>query len=794
MIHSKPLIKKNFFTLLLCLGVSFTFLAHSQAKIDTLKSQFRKAKSDTERVTIFNNIADEYSAIDSFPDAFRNVKEALQLARVTGSDNKIAESRLNASVVFWRSGQNDTAMYYIKQAIAYFEKGDPSKTLVRAYKIEGGIYKDMVQFKEANEIYTKGLNMAQKLKDSTNIYSLNNALGNVCEVNGDFDLALTYYQNAIDMALALKQYRSAIGSCNLLGNIYAKQGISASAAKAYFQALEINAKYLKQDEINGVIDVNLGNVYNDKNDSANAMKYYRESLAIFSSLNKKEYMAQLLGNMGNVYMNSGDYKKAEGYELQAMKEVETLGDRANTAVCYTNVAEFYNHTKQFDKAAEYYNKALQLQQEMGDKEGEEYTYSGLGQLCENTGDYAKALGYGVKAFDLAKEIPLERQVRDEAKILSELYGKMHQADKALDFYKIYIDARDTLENKEEAKKLIRAELDHEYEQKQQVEKLENEKQQAIAEEKQRRERGIRNIFLAAFIVVLFLTGLLLRNLLRIRKSKQIITEQKIEVEFQKSVVDQKNKDITDSINYARRIQHAMLPTAEEWGQLFAGSFIYYRPKDIVSGDFYWCIEFGNEVIFTAADCTGHGVPGAFMSMLGISSLNKIVGEKGIKAPDAVLNELREEIIHSLNPGGKKEVKDGMDMTLCRLDREKMKLEYAAANNPLWIVTKRDGKCELKDCDADKIPVGKYVNEQTKFTLRTEDIKKGDRIYIFTDGYADQFGGIKGKKFKYQHLQDVVLACQDKSMKDQCEVLGNTMNEWKGNLEQVDDILIIGIEV
>lgn len=784
--------KRSILPAIFCMSI---LSSYAQPKIDSLKSVFYKAKSDTERINIFNNIANEYSLADSFSHAFQNVKEALQLSRVNGLDKKLAESELNAAIIQWRVGLNDSAIGYVKKSIEYFEKQAPSRTLVRAYKIEGGILKDKVEYKQSNEILSKGLNIAQQIKDSAAIYSLNSNLGGVCEVNGDFELALGYYKSAMNMAMALKQYRNAISSCDLVGSIYAKQGISAEAVKSYFNALDINAKYLQQDEINGVIDVNLGNVYNDKNDTANAMKYYRESLDIFTRLHKKEYIAQLLGNMGNVYMNSGDYRKAEGYELKSMEEVKELGDKSSTAVCYTNVAEFYNHTKDYQKAAEYYNKALELQTEIEDKEGLQYTYSGLAQLCENQGDYAKAEEYGVKSYNLAKEIPLERQVRDDARILSGLFEKMHQPDKAYEYYKLYIDARDSLENKEEARKLIREELNHEYEQKQQMEKLEDEKRQAIVEEKQRRERAIRNIFLAAFIVVLFLTGLLLRSLIRIRRSRQIISQQKTEVETQKSIVEQKNKDITDSINYARRIQHAILPTTEQWNGLFSDSFIYYRPKDIVSGDFYWYFDSGNELIFAAADCTGHGVPGAFMSMLGISSLNKIVGEKAIRAPNEVLNELRVEIINALNrDGNKEEVKDGMDMTLCRYNKTSRTLEYAAANNPLWLVSKVNGVYELKDCDAEKMPVGKYVGDQAGFKLRKLEVNKGDRIYIFTDGYADQFGGAKGKKFKYQHLQDVVKAFQDKNMKEQCDELGRMMTEWKGELEQIDDILVIGIEI
>ncbi|MGP8216250.1 MAG: tetratricopeptide repeat protein [Bacteroidia bacterium] len=795
MINLTRITLKNLKLLLLCCGIAVSFSASAQHTVDSLKSLFSKAKSDTEKITVLNNIASAFSVIDSVQDALNYSKQAIHLSESVNSQKKIAESMLNASVIYEKSEQYDSAIEYIKQPIDYFEKEGASKMLIKTYKTAGIIFKDGIKYEEANEYLMKALHIAQQLKDSLEIYYENILLGGVCEVNGEFDLALTYYKTATDIAMTSKQYRKAVGACNLVASIYQKEGQSAMAAKIFFNALEINSKYLKQDDITGVIDGNLGIVYNEKNDSANAMKYYREALDVFTRLHKRLQVAQILGNIGNVYLSAGDYKKAEIYELQSMEEIKAAGNNSNIGLSYTNVAEFYSKTKQYDKALKYYNMALSLQQQDEDKEGIIYVVSGLSQLYANMGDNAKALEYGIEAYTVAKEIHLMREVRDEAKSLSELCDKMHQPEKAFSYYKMYIDARDSLENKEEARKLIRAELNHEYVQKQQAEKLEDEKRQAIADEKQRHERALRNVFLAAFVVVLFLTGLLLRNLLRIRKSRQIITEQKIVVENQKIIVEQKNKDITDSINYARRIQHAMLPTTEQWCNLFRDSFIYYRPKDIVSGDFYWCMESGSEIIFAAADCTGHGVPGAFMSMLGISSLNKIVGEEGIHTPDEVLNELREEIIHSLNPEGKKEeVKDGMDMTLCRHDKEKGTLEFSAANNPLWIVCRMNGKYELKEFEADKIPVGKYSGEETKFTLHKTAIKNGDRIYIFTDGFADQFGGPKGKKFMYRHLKEVVMAMQDKSMKEQGDILEKTMNDWKGTLEQVDDILVIGIEI
>src|ERR1035437_1244893 len=226
-------------------------------------------------------------------------------------------------------------------------------------------------------------------------------------------------------------------------------------------------------------------------------------------------------------------------------------------------------------------------------------------------------------------------------------------------------------------------------------------------------------------------------------------------------------------------------------------FVLYKPKDIVSGDFYYAQAHKapsskNEVFYLcAADCTGHGVPGAFMSMLGVSSLNEAIIEKNILQPHDILNEIRNSIIASLNPeGSDEEAKDGMDCVLCAYDFENMKLHFAAANNPLWIV-RND---ELLEYKPDKMPVGKYGDDLKSFSHQTIDLQKGDVVYSFTDGYADQFGGPKGKKFKYKQLEEKLLAHHKLPMDEQKKTLGEIFDNWRGNLEQIDDVLVIGIKI
>jgi len=261
------------------------------------------------------------------------------------------------------------------------------------------------------------------------------------------------------------------------------------------------------------------------------------------------------------------------------------------------------------------------------------------------------------------------------------------------------------------------------------------------------------------------------------------------IEEQRQSLEEKNREITDSINYAKRIQDALIPSAQEFKVHFKEAVLLFKPKDIVSGDFYWATKKGNKIYYVTADCTGHGVPGGFMTMLGISFLDEIINEKNILDPAEALNILRDRIISTLKQTGSAgESKDGMDIALCCLDTDSNTLNYAAANNSVYVL--RENK--LQEYKPDKQPCG-FHHEPKPFTSHSIQLKAGDCVYTFSDGYADQFGGEKGKKFKYKKLEELLISSH-KDFKVQEKLLDETFDGWKGNLEQVDDILLIGVRI
>jgi sigma-B regulation protein RsbU (phosphoserine phosphatase) len=259
---------------------------------------------------------------------------------------------------------------------------------------------------------------------------------------------------------------------------------------------------------------------------------------------------------------------------------------------------------------------------------------------------------------------------------------------------------------------------------------------------------------------------------------------------QKEIIEEKQKEILDSIAYAKRIQFSLLASDNLLNANLPDHFVLFKPKDVVSGDFYWATPTPEGFIFVTADCTGHGVPGAFMSLLNISKLSQAINENKITRPDLILNNVRTEIIKVLNVDGSEESKDGMDAIVCKLDLPNMKLQYAAANNSFYIIRNQ----KLLVCKADKMPVGKGHDDSISFTFNEIELQKGDVIYTVTDGYADQFGGPRGKKFRYRQLEDILMSICTLPSSEQLSILNQKFEEWKGTLDQVDDVLIMGLKV
>ena len=351
---------------------------------------------------------------------------------------------------------------------------------------------------------------------------------------------------------------------------------------------------------------------------------------------------------------------------------------------------------------------------------------------------------------------------------------------------MHIQYKDSLLNATTQSAAITQSLKYESDKQKALDNAENEKRIAVEKEKQKKQFIVLVIIIIASILILLLLIIIYKRLRTTSKQKVIIEQQKQVVDKAYIKLEEVHNEITASIDYAKRIQNAILPPARLVKTYFTESFILYKPKDIVAGDFYWMEEVGDTILFAAADCTGHGVPGAMVSVVCHNALNRAVREYNLTEPGEILDKVRSIVVEEFEKSDE-DVKDGMDIALCSLNGNRLK--YAGAHNPLWIIRNN----EIIETKANKEPIGKFQNK-TSFTTHSFNLEKDDTIYIFSDGFVDQFGGEKEKKFKPANLRKLLIEVQAEPLLQQCQTINNVFENWKGDLEQVDDVCMIGVRV
>lgn len=555
-------------------------------------------------------------------------------------------------------------------------------------------------------------------------------------------------------------------------------------------------------------------------------------------------VSTLLGQIGYIYLRLN--RKAESYKFFKLQEAAALKEKnyQSYLLCIVNLSDYYNMLNELDStllvlnkglvisrkyhfhdnevvildniANAWYSKAMEANDKTmfrkvelyadtalihhykdSDSSAIFYIYGLLGALNMETGNYAKSQNY------YSQYISYSRRTQDIINLkigldeCSALFAKQGKFDKAYQ-YRLTYDSINRLYVNEETNKHVE-ELNTKYEtEKKEKQNILLKKQNEFSSETIKQQHIITSFIVAGLVISLLFGIFMYRVYSQKKKAHLLITRQKEEVELkqaeienQKQVIEEKQKEIVDSINYAKRIQYALLAHDEVLVANLKSYFIFFKPKDIVSGDFYWAADIitpNNEALFYLACCdsTGHGVPGAFMSLLNIGFLGEAIKERKIYEPNKIFDFVRRKLVDSISSDGQQ---DGFDGVLLCINKTKNTITYSAANtNPLLI---SNGKAI--SLGSDKMPVGK--GEKTAdFSLYEIQYNEGDSIYLHTDGYSDQFGGPKGKKFKYKQLEALLLAHMNEPMAQQQLILKTTLESWQGNLEQVDDVCIIGIRI
>jgi tetratricopeptide (TPR) repeat protein/serine phosphatase RsbU (regulator of sigma subunit) len=633
-------------------------------------------------------------------------------------------------------------------------------------------------YTQALEFYNTGLKIAEEISDKSLQATFLGNIGNVYNDQSDYPKALEYYFKALKMDEELGNKNGIARHLANIGLVYANQSDYPKALAYYFKALKINEELGDKRSI-AINLCNIGIVYDYQSNYPKALEYYFKALKIDEELGDKRGMAADLCNIGIVYDYQSDYLKALEYYFKALKIDEELGNKRGLAIRLGNIGTIYENLSDYNKALEYYFKSLKIKEELEDKREIAATLGNIGNLYRTTGKFKEAEKYLKQALALSDSLGTLDFTKNNESFLSQLYDTLRQYKLSLIHYKKYIAARDSIDNDEKRKQINFLANKYEWEKKEAVMKEQQEKERALFLANQRRNKIILSSVLSGLALVLVFSFFIYRSLRITKKQKHII-------EAQKHLVEEKNKEITDSIRYAKRIQNAILPPNKLVQQLLPQSFIFYKPKDIVAGDFYWLETKNNTVFFAAADCTGHGVPGAMVSVVCINGLNHSVKECGLLEPGIILDKTREIVVAEFEKS-EEDVKDGMDISLCALTGNH--LQWAGANNPLWII--RNG--ELIEYAPNKQPIGK-VDNPVPFTTHHIELQQGDTLYLFSDGYADQFGREKGKKFKVANLKKLLLSIQHESMEQQKNLIQQACKQWRANMEQVDDVLVMGVRV
>jgi serine phosphatase RsbU (regulator of sigma subunit) len=661
-------------------------------------------------------------------------------------------------------------------------------------------YYSLGNYKGTDSEANKQLALALALNFKIGAARAYDMIGKAFTGNDKYNEALKNYTEALKIATELDDKKLLATVYGDIGIIYKNEGNNAEALKNQLKALQIREQMADSLHID-IVCGNIGNIYNELGDYTNSLKYKQRSLEIAEKIKDTLGMAYAYGDMGTIYVSQKNYPKALAALQKALTISNQLNDKQGAGNAYVNIGLIYYYRNSFDTSLIYYKLGLDLYRAMGSQYLMCYGYLNIASSYTKLKKYAEAQVYIDSTLSTCKKIGDKEMLKETYQALAVLDSSTGKNMNAFADYKLYTQYGDSLKNEESTKKIVSEEMNYEFDKKQAIEKAEQDKKDLITEDKSKRQK-LTILFMALIALAVGVIAVVILRSLRITRKqktlieqqKLVVEEQKLLVEQQKAIVDEKNKDITDSIHYASRIQRALLTSNDFISKRLKEYFILFKPRDIVSGDFYWANEVetnaGKRFLICAGDCTGHGVPGAFMSLLNISLLNEVNIEKSIHEPHAILDDVREHIIKALNPEGLSTgSQDGMDCVLCSFDLTSYMLSFACANNPLWIVR----GTELIESKADKMPVG--IQEGYKpFSSQSLQLQKGDVVYIFTDGYADQFGGPKGKKFKYKQLQEVLLANAHRPMAEQKELLALTIENWKGELEQVDDILIIGIRV
>lgn len=629
-----------------------------------------------------------------------------------------------------------------------------------------------------------------ELPDSARIDALNRLIWQKYIFSSP-DSAVIYCQKLEPMAVNFGDKSRLAIVYNTIGSAYYFLG-DLGLALNYYEKMGSLLDYYPGEYGESVYYGNLANIYFYQENYDKALEHYYKVADLFDSEEMELNKATTWNNIGNIYFKQERYPEAfEAYDKSLeirLRKKDSIGLSAT----YTDIATAQLTKGSFNQALIYFKKGLTISEAIQCNECLANTYKGFGKYYFELNRPDSSVYYSKKGYDISVSNGFKLQLLECTKQLYLSYKMAGQYENALDIHENYLSIKDSISNSEHKEEIIRADIKYQYQKQATADSIKAADEAMIkdaelaAQQSENKRKTQQTYYLIAGLGLAIIFGIFIFNRFRLtQKQKGIIEEQKDKVDQAYKELGTKNQEILDSITYAKRIQSAILPSDTTVKTHLGDSFILYLPKDIVAGDFYWIEVVGDITLFAVADCTGHGVPGAMVSVVCHNALNRAVKEFGLTDPGAILDKTKEIVVAEFEKSNEN-VRDGMDIALCSLKGSTLK--YAGAHNPLWII--RHNEEELVEIKANKQPIGKFGHTQP-FVTHSIELEEEDMIYLFSDGYADQFGGETGKKLKTKNLKKLLRSIRDKTPNKQRIALAEFFHTWKGNLEQLDDVCMIG---
>lgn len=737
-----------------------------------------------------SRIGASYYLLGNFPETLKNYLEALKIFEAINDKREIAKINLSLSHFYWSRNAKVYAeglKYDLAALKKYEEIGDKNETANMYCRIARS-YKRVKNYPEAIKNYQMALKIREELNDKKEMAQIFMDIGLLFSEEKNYAESLKNYETAqkIYEEIGAKAKMSEIYSP--IGRLHESQGNYTEAEK-YFRMNIAAKREMGDTAFIWLTYLALGKIFDATNNEIEARKNFSEALIH----TERNFIGILLLKDISSFLKYGNAAKVKEILLLKLESDKQQKLKANLPGTYLLLSKTDSALGNFMGAFENYKMSQLYRDSLYNEENtKKLTQSAL------EFEYDKKEALAKVAFEKRQDsLKLEQQKEIALQQLRFVYEQKQASAKTEQERQQLIFEEELKRQEIEADfKQQQTKARAEQERKEALVKAAQEKKDAVAEEEIQKQKLVRNGFIGGLMLVLVFASFIY-NRFKVTQKQKIIIEQKEKetqhqneiITEQKLLVEEKNREIVDSIEYALRIQTAILPPRKIVKQYLENSFILYKPKDIVAGDFYWMETVDDIVLFAACDCTGHGVPGAMVSVVCHNALNRAVREYGLTQPSLILDKTTEIVLENFSRS-EEDIKDGMDISLCVFNTKTNTIQWAGANNPLWLI--QDG--ELIETKADKQPIGMDENSKP-FTNHTFTLNTNDTIFLFTDGYADQFGGeTVQKKLTKKRFKELILSIQNNSIQDQELVLDRFITNYRKEIEQIDDILIIGVRV